>query len=106
MKRDAIIIKDRDNVATAIRHIDAGEEILVGSGEDVLSLTAAQDIPLGHKLALKDIAAREDILKYAAVIGRASQAIEKGQHVHVHNVESLRGRGDLEQNKECMRHLV
>lgn len=105
MKRDAIVIKAQDNVATAIRRIDAGEKIQVGSGEELLSLTATQEIPLGHKLALKDIADEEDILKYAAVIGRASCAIRKGDHVHVHNVESLRGRGDLEK-KECMRHLL
>lgn len=105
MKRDAIVIKTQDNVATAIRHIVAGEEIQVGSGEEVYSLTANHEIPLGHKLALNNIANKEDILKYAAVIGRASCVITKGDHVHVHNVESLRGRGDLEK-KECMRHLL
>ena len=97
MKRDAIAIKARDNVATAIRHIAAGEQIRVGCGEEVLTLTATQVIPYGHKLALCDIESGGDIFKYAAVIGRASREVHKGEHVHVQNVESLRGRGDLDQ---------
>lgn len=96
MKRDAIAIKDSDNVATAIRNIEAGQEAMVGTGDTVLSLTVSQEIPYGHKFALCDIKKGENILKYAAVIGRATQDIQKGMHVHVQNVESLRGRGDLE----------
>jgi altronate dehydratase small subunit len=37
----------------------------------------------------------QDVLKYGEVIGQATQDISEGKHVHVHNVESLRGRGDL-----------
>jgi altronate dehydratase small subunit len=89
------MIKRQDNVATAIRDIPAGGEARVGLEDDILTLTVGQDIPLGHKLAVKDIGRGEEILKYGAVIGRATQEIRPGQHVHVHNVESLRGRGDL-----------
>lgn len=96
MKRDAIAIKSCDNVATAIRNIEAGQEVLVGTGDKVLVLTVIQEIPYGHKLALCNIKRGENILKYAAVIGRATQDIQKGMHVHIQNVESLRGRGDLE----------
>lgn len=95
MKRDAIAIKNSDNVATAIRNIEAGQEVLVGIGETVLSMTVIQEIPYGHKLAISDIKKGDNIFKYAAVIGRATQDIQKGMHVHVQNVESLRGRGDL-----------
>ena len=102
MKRDAIAIKPKDNVATAIRDLSAGERIQVGLGEDLVALPLIQDIPHGHKLALRAIKSGDDIIKYAAVIGRATQAIEPGAHVHVHNVESLRGRGDLAQT-QCKR---
>jgi len=44
---------------------------------------------------LRRIRCGEDILKYAAVIGRATKDIQVGEHVHVHNVESTRARGDL-----------
>lgn len=97
MKRDAIAIKPKDNVATAIRDLRAGESVTVGRGEELLTLPVVQDIPYGHKLAVMAIARGDDILKYAAVIGRATQDIAAGAHVHVHNVESLRGRGDLPQ---------
>lgn len=95
MKRDAIAIKAEDNVATAIRDLAAGSTARVGIGEETLPIFLAQDIPYGHKLAVRAIAERDDIRKYGAVIGRASSPIEKGGHVHIHNVESLRGRGDL-----------
>ena len=52
-------------------------------------------IASGHKIALTRIAAGEAVLKYGNPIGIASQDIEIGAHVHMHNVASTRGRGDL-----------
>jgi altronate dehydratase small subunit len=52
------------------------------------------DIPYGHKVAVKPIAAGEAVIKHGEDIGVASAAIAIGDHVHVHNVESRRGRGD------------
>ena len=49
---------------------------------------------LGHKVALRDIAVGEPIIKYGESIGAASAAIAEGEHVHTHNVEGCRGRGD------------
>ena len=95
MRRDAIVIKSQDNVATAIRDIPAGKKALVGVGEESVSVTVIKEISFGHKLALRHIRSGEDILKYGTVIGRATQDIQVGEHVHVHNVESTRGRGDL-----------
>ena len=95
MRRDAIAIKSKDNVATAIRDIAAGSPAAIGVEEEVVTVTVTQPIPLGHKLALRRIRSGEDILKYGTVIGRATREIESGEHVHVHNVESTRGRGDL-----------
>lgn len=54
-----------------------------------------QPIPFGHKLALGKIEKRKAVIKYGEEIGRAIEDIDAGQHVHIHNVESLRGRGDL-----------
>lgn len=99
MKRDAIVIRAEDNVATAIRNLEAGYEAAVGIGEKVTRLKLCQSIKYGHKMALKDIALGEEILKYASVIGKATRSIKAGEHVHVHNVESLRGRGDLHKSK-------
>ncbi len=96
MSRDAIVIKRQDNVATAIRDIPAGKTAAVGVEKEVVDIKVGQDIPFGHKLALRAIHCGEEILKYGTVIGRATQDIRHGEHVDVQNVESLRGRGDLD----------
>ena len=95
MKRDAIAIKDGDNVATALRNLSAGEVASVGIGAGTVPVTLADAVEFGHKFALVDIPAGTDILKYGEVIGRATADIAKGAHAHVQNIESLRGRGDL-----------
>jgi altronate dehydratase small subunit len=95
MRRHAIAIKPEDNVATAIRDIAADEDATVGVDDRTLTIKVSQPIALGHKLALRPIRKGDEVLKYATVIGRATQDIQVGEHVHVHNVESTRGRGDL-----------
>jgi altronate dehydratase len=86
-----IIISDRDNVATALEALEAGRELAI----DGRVVTVREPIPSGHKIALCPIAAGEAIVKYGSPIGLATAAIEAGRHVHVHNVDSARGRGDL-----------
>lgn len=95
MKKQAVVIHPNDNVATCVDFFPAGTTISYfrGGVEDKLQLL--QDIPLGHKVALCQISLNEDVLKYAESIGIATVDIEPGQHVHVHNMESKRGRGDL-----------
>jgi len=93
---DAIMLRENDNVATALRDLATDEEIVVGVQEHSLRVRVGQPILFGHKLAVTEIGQGEHILKYGEVIGRATQAIPAGCHAHVHNIESLRGRGDLE----------
>jgi len=73
-----------DNVAVATTTIDAGETILI----DGRPVRLAERIPTGHKLAIRPIAPGEQVVKYGAPIGSATQAIEPGQYVHTHNVKS------------------
>lgn len=96
MPIDAIIIKDQDNVATALRNIQPNEEIMLGMGDEAKPFVVQEFISYGHKFSVKDIALGENVLKYGEVIGRATQEIPAGAHAHIHNIESLRGRGDLE----------
>lgn len=91
-----LVVTDRDNVATALEPLEAGREIAV-SGRTV---RVRQPIPSGHKVALRAIAAGEAVIKYGSPIGRADIAIAAGDHVHVHNVSSTRGRGDLAAARE------
>ena len=86
-------IDRRDNVAVALEPLEAGACATErGSG---MKVVACQVIPFGHKIALSDIKPGEAIVKYGEVIGRATKHISTGCHVHIHNVESLRGRGDI-----------
>jgi altronate dehydratase small subunit len=96
MKRDAMVIGADDNVATALRNLDKGEQALVGLGQEIISIAVVEPVEYGHKFAIMDIAKGNTILKYGEIIGRATADIASGAHVHVQNVESLRGRGDLD----------
>ena len=95
MKRDALITNERDNVATALKDLCAGDEVSFERGGTLETLKVTGNIPFGHKFALVPIPQGGDVMKYGEVIGRATAPIEVGGHVHVHNIESLRGRGDL-----------
>ena len=95
MKRDAIMIRDQDNVATALRDIDPAETVSIGIVTKSKRIMIHERIPYGHKFAVRDIGKGEHIFKYGEIIGRATQEITAGTHAHVHNIESLRGRGDL-----------
>jgi len=86
-----IQISPSDNVATALEPLSAGQVIQVESRR----ITVREPIAHGHKIALTAIAAGEPVVKYGSPIGTATQEIEAGSHVHVHNVASERGRGDL-----------
>lgn len=94
MKAKAIRMSERDNVATAMSDLSEGERVVVKDGEEV-KVTVSRSIPFGHKFAIRPIAKGEEVVKYGEVIGRAVADIKKGDHVHVHNIESLRGRGDI-----------
>jgi altronate dehydratase small subunit len=89
-----IVMKSSDNVCTVVESIEPGSVIAVpGKGEEI-SITVSEKIPFGHKFALRPIQPGDPIIKYGEVIGVATHAIAAGQHVHVHNLESRRGRGD------------
>ena len=91
----AIVLHADDNVATLIDAGVAGEVFhLSGAMRRDIELTEA--IPYGHKCVIAPVASGQPIVKYGQVIGRATTDIAAGRHAHVHNVEALRGRGDLE----------
>jgi hypothetical protein len=87
----ALQLKDGDNVAVCLHPVAAGVELVFGAQR----VTATMAIPAGHKIALRPIAPGELVCKYGQTIGMAGSAIAAGEHVHVHNVEGTRGRGDL-----------
>ena len=79
-----IKIHKNDSVAVAVEPLKAGQTVAVNEAQ----ITLLNDIPAGHKLALKDIAQNENIIKYAYPIGHAKCDIKKGEHIHTHNTKS------------------
>jgi altronate dehydratase len=86
----AIAISDQDNVATALEALEPGR-VLEIAGQRI---AVGAPIPRGHKIALRPIRTGEAVIKYGSPIGIAIADIAPGMHVHTHNVESTRGRGD------------
>jgi len=94
MQKKAILIDGKDNVATALCQLEKDDSVQVGIEDYTLDTVLLQDIPFGHKYALKDIQQGEAVIKYGETIGLATEQIRQGEHVHIHNVESQKGRGD------------
>jgi len=81
-----------DTVAVATVDLTAGQAATGWNMEagETLSGTPLSDIPLGHKVALVDMAAAAPVIKYNFPIGNCVQAVRKGDHVHTHNLQSAR----------------
>jgi hypothetical protein len=77
-------LADDDQVAVATADLQAGQTVRVGQRQ----LCLLADVPLGHKVAVRAIAAGEKVRKYGCPIGSATSPIAAGQHVHVHNLKS------------------
>jgi altronate dehydratase small subunit len=92
---DAIMLSVRDNVATALRDLGKDDVAAVGVRDETRRIPIREPIPFGHKFAVSPLRAGDLVLKYGEVMGRATRDIPVGAHAHVHNIESLRGRGDL-----------
>ena len=89
----ALRIQPRDNVATSVLAQRAGEAAAYEADGEAVTVRLLDDIPFGHKFAIRPIAAGEEIIKYGYPIGRAVRDIQPGEHVHIHNVGSLRCNG-------------
>lgn len=100
MKKQAILIHELDNVVTCVDHFTAGMSVSFFRGNEEHEIVLLENIPLGHKVAILPISKGTDVIKYAESIGLAVIDIAPGQHVHVHNIESKRGRGDLNTMQE------
>ncbi|MEO5693043.1 MAG: UxaA family hydrolase [Usitatibacter sp.] len=93
----AIVLDRGDNVATLIDAGGAGEACLL-QGETGGEVLLREAVPFGHKICIRATAAGAEILKYGQVIGRAARALAVGEHAHIHNIESARGRGDRKES--------
>ena len=95
MERKAIVLNSKDNVATALADLAAGDTVALEVDKKPVSIKLINPIQFGHKFSLADIKSGTPILKYGEMIGEATRDIKLGEHVHVQNVASTRGRGDI-----------
>lgn len=84
MPEATLQLSPQDNVLVLTRTLNAGESLAIAGYQKMFSET----LGLGHKIASRDIAAGEKIVKYGAPIGSATTAIPAGEHVHLHNMKS------------------
>lgn len=96
MKQKAVVLSPKDNVATALADLKAGDTLKLEIHGQTQAVKLATDVPFGHKLSLSRIEPNLPVIKYGEVIGVSTALIEPGDYVHTHNVVSARGRGDLE----------
>jgi (2R)-sulfolactate sulfo-lyase subunit alpha len=94
MEHKFLVHKPEDSVGVAITDIDAGEKIIgiVQDNNSKIELLSVNAIHLGHKIAIKPIPLNAKITIFGWPCGYATQAISLGEHVHVHNIKSMRWR--------------
>lgn len=85
MIKSFIVMNSRDNCATALTALPQGLVCKVNSDDVQLN----QEIEMGHKFAITDIASGELIVKYGQIIGRATENIAPGEWIHIHNIRSV-----------------
>lgn len=93
-RQPQLLVHDhRDNVGVVVvENLTAGTDILGVVTEDNSEIRALcnQDVPIGHKVALRDLAVGDSVIKYGEDIGKVVQPIRRGDHVHTHNLKTRR----------------
>ena len=89
MRINALLIDDIDNVVTCVADVGAGSEVCYRKGDELLSLKAEEDIPYCHKIALKDFAEGDEVIKYGESLGRTTEAVKKGHWLWDKNMRSV-----------------
>ncbi len=99
-RKIALKVSDLDNVATIFANgvVDGTVVEIRDKKGQTEQVTVMGDVPFGHKIAVCDIKKGELINKYGEEIGIATKDIKKGEYVHVHNLDSMRGRGDWKES--------
>ncbi|HOE18941.1 MAG TPA: UxaA family hydrolase [Syntrophorhabdaceae bacterium] len=89
-KRKAIVLHEKDNVATALEPLKEGSILFATFHGHPERVRLASNIPPGHKFALEDLKQGATVIKYGEPIGRTISAVGRGEHVHIHNIVSPR----------------
>ena len=95
MEKGILLHEADDDVGVAATDLRAGDVVqaLTLEGEAVAEVELADDVPLAHKVAMRPIGPDQPVVEYGRAIGAATAAIERGAHVHTHNLQSRRWSG-------------
>ena len=88
MKVNALIASPKDSVVTLTDKVSVGNQVMYFLNDELVSVTALEDVPQYHKLAVKAVELGDPVIKYGEVIGVAKADIRPGEHVHTHNLSS------------------
>jgi altronate dehydratase small subunit len=91
-----LILHSKDNVGSVLEDVLQGETVELQLGKENVLVEVTEPVSFGFKIAVTEIASGNPIIKYGEIIGFASQPINRGALVHVHNLAGGRGRGDLQ----------
>ena len=83
----------RDTVAVVVvEGVKAGMQMQgwIMDADTLTQVVARQDIPIGHKVALRDMAPGDTVWKYGIDMGKAVAPVKAGEHAHVHNIKTKR----------------
>ena len=92
MKHSILLHEPGDDVGVAVADLKKGAKAgaVTLEGKSAGSVSLRDNVPLGHKVAMRDLAKDKPVLKYGRPVGKAVQPIVKGAHVHTHNLKTLR----------------
>ncbi|MCM1188429.1 MAG: altronate dehydratase family protein [bacterium] len=89
--QDFLKINEKDKVVVALKTIPAGKTVTVEVEGQTKEITALEEIPAGHKMAVCDIPAGGEVIKYGSRIGNAKEEIKAGAWIHTHNLKTALG---------------
>lgn len=89
-KKKAHLHSERDNIAVALVGLEEGDVVIIARGDTETPIKIREAVPFGHKFAIEKIRAGGDVTKYGGFIGKALRDIERGDHVHVHNIKGVK----------------
>ena len=92
MAHGILMHETTDDVGVAVRDLKLGEAVgaLTLEGQFVAEVTLVTDVPLGHKVAMRELVQGKDVIEYGRTIGLATQNAARGAHVHTHNLKTKR----------------
>ena len=89
MEKKALMLRPTDNVATVVDEVSAGDTVYIDKDGERICVTASENIPMYHKIAITDLKTGEHVIKYGQIIGAMTSDAVKGSWISHKNIMSL-----------------